>query len=382
MKIKKILIVTERRADYSRFKEILKEINLKKNLKYILVVTGIHLENDFGKTVNEIKKDGFKISYQFKMFDKKYLKNDDIGGMSRALSICFKEITKILETEKPDFILSGFDIAANFALSVIGAHMNIPVAHIQGGEVSGNIDESLRHAMSKFSHFHFVSNLDAKKRLIRMGEEPKSIFTVGCPSIDALKNTKEKTGKFMLKKYNFNIKSGYVLLIQHPVTSEKNLIKNHINSIFKALNKIDLKIFIILPNNDYGAKIIINKIKNSKIKYASHLDLSEYKTLLKNCDLILGNSSSGIHEAATFKKPAVNIGTRQQGRYKGFNIIDVGYKPYQILKGIQKARTKNFLKRIKNFQNPYGAGGSSKKIIKIIENLKLEKIKLQKQNTY
>ena len=104
--------------------------------------------------------------------------------------------------------------------------------------------------------------------------------------------------------------------------------------------------------------------------------------MLKNCDLILGNSSSGIHEAATFKKPAVNIGTRQQGRYKGFNIIDVGYKPYQILKGIQKARTKNFLKRIKNFQNPYGAGGSSKKIIKIIENLKLEKIKLQKQNTY
>ena len=222
--------------------------------------------------------------------------------------------------------------------------MNIPVAHIQGGEVSGNIDESLRHAMSKFSHFHFVSNLDAKKRLIRMGENPRSIFTVGCPSIDALKHTKEKTRQYMLNKYKFDIKSEYILMIQHPVTSEKNEIKNHINNLFNALNKIDLKIFIILPNNDYGAKIIINKIKNSRINYTSHLNLAEYKTLLKNCNLILGNSSSGIHEAATFKKPAVNIGTRQQGRYKGLNVIDVGTKSHQILEGIQKAQKNEFLK--------------------------------------
>ena len=155
------------------------------------------------------------------MFDNKYLKNDDVAGMSRALSRCFKKITEIIEIEKPDFILSGFDIAANFALSVIGAHMNIPVAHIQGGEVSGNIDESLRHAMSKFSHFHFVSNLDAKKRLIRMGENPRSIFTVGCPSIDALKHTKEKTRQYMLNKYKFDIKSEYILMIQHQLQVRK-----------------------------------------------------------------------------------------------------------------------------------------------------------------
>ena len=190
--MKKILLVTERRADYSRFKEVLNEINKKKDLKYILVVTGMHLEKTFGNTINEIKKDGFNISYKFKMFDQKYLKYDDLGGMSRALSKCFKHLTAILEKEKPDFILSGFDIAANFSLTTIGAHMNIPIGHIQGGEVSGNIDESLRHAMSKFSHLHFVSNSDAKKRLIKMGEKNSSIYTVGCPSIDALLHTKKQ----------------------------------------------------------------------------------------------------------------------------------------------------------------------------------------------
>tara|TARA_B100001248_G_C27395524_1_gene465253 strand:- start:1249 stop:2391 length:1143 start_codon:yes stop_codon:yes gene_type:complete len=380
--MKKILLVTERRADYSRFKEILKEINNHASLKYVLVVTGIHLENSYGKTINEIIKDGFKVSYKFKMFDKRYIKKDDIGGMSRALARCFKNLTKIIEIEKPNFILSGFDIAANFSLTTIGAHMNIPVGHIQGGEVSGNIDESLRHAMSKFSHIHFVSNTDAQKRLIKMGEQKKSIYKVGCPSIDALINTKDRSNYYMKTKYNLNLKEKYILVIQHPVTSEKKLIKKHIDNIFKALKNFKYKIFFILPNNDYGAKTIVNKIKVSKMLYASHLELADYKTLLKNCEIILGNSSSGIHEAATFKKPAVNIGSRQQGRFKGKNVIDVGNYRNEIEKGIKKAFSKDFNKKLKNIINPYGAGGSSKKIVKIIKNLKLHEIKIQKQNSY
>ena len=380
--MKKILLITERRADYSRFKEILKEINKHKDLQYILVVTGIHLEKSFGLTINEIKKDGFKISYKFKMFDKKYLKYDDLGGMSRALSVCFKQITKILEKEKPDFILSGFDIAANFSLTTIGAHMNIPVGHIQGGEVSGNIDESIRHAMSKFSHLHFVSNQDAKKRLVKMGEPKKTIFTVGCPSIDALLSTRSKSNSYMLKKHKINLNKKFILVIQHPVTSEKKLIKSHINNIFKALNKFNLNVFFILPNNDYGAMTIVKKIRKSKMSFASHLELDEYKTLLQNCELILGNSSSGIHEAATFKKPSVNIGSRQQGRLKGKNIIDVKNDYNSIKLGIKKALSKNFKNKIKKIINPYGTGGSSVKIVKIIKSLHLSKIKIQKQNSY
>lgn len=380
--MKKILLVTERRADYSRFKEILKEINKQNNLKYVLIVTGMHLEKAFGNTINEIRKDGFKVSYKFKMFDKKYLKKDDLGGMSRALSKCFKHLTAILEKEKPDFILSGFDIAANFCLTTIGAHMNIPVGHIQGGEVSGNIDESLRHAMSKFSHFHFVSNQDAKRRLIKMGEQPNSIYSVGCPSIDALLSTKPRSNIYIKKKYNLDLKEKYILVIQHPVTSEKKLIKKHIENIFQALQKFNLNIFFILPNNDYGAKTIVNKIKISNMSFASHLELSDYKTLLQNCELILGNSSSGIHEAATFKKPAVNIGTRQQGRLKGKNVIDVGNNYKEIKYGIKKALNKKFIQKIRDIINPYGSGGSSKKIIKIINSLNIEKVQIQKKNTY
>ena len=183
-------------------------------------------------------------------------------------------------------------------------------------------------------------------------------------------------------KYNLNLNEKYILVIQHPVTSEKKLIKKHINNIFEALKNFKYKIFFILPNNDYGAKTIVNKIKVSKMLYASHLKLADYKTLLKNCELILGNSSSGIHEAATFKKPAVNIGSRQQGRFKGKNIIDVSNNCKDIQKGVKKALSNNFNKKIKNIKNPYGSGGSSKKIVQIIKNLKFKKIKTQKQNTY
>ena len=182
---RKILIITERRADYSRFKPIINLIKKSKRLSYELIVTGSHLLKKHGFTIKEIKKDNIKIHYQIKNFIEKKNINDG-ESMILALGKIFIEISKIIKKSKPDIILSGFDIGANFALTVAGAHLNIPVAHIQGGEVTGSIDESLRHAMSKFSNYHLVANNDAKKRLIKMGERRENIFNVGCPSIDAL----------------------------------------------------------------------------------------------------------------------------------------------------------------------------------------------------
>ena len=166
---KKILIVTERRADFSRFKPILKLIQKEKSLSYDLVVTGIHLDKRFGYTKNEIKDEKFKIFSEFKIFDKNYFIKNDGASMSEALGKAFIKLPKIIERSNPDLILSGFDIAANFALTVCGAHMNIPVAHIQGGEVSGTIDESLRHGMSKFSNFHFTATQETKKKINKNG---------------------------------------------------------------------------------------------------------------------------------------------------------------------------------------------------------------------
>ena len=194
---RKVLLVTERRADYSRFKPILSLLRDDSRFDYELCVTGLHLLNEHGLTINEIKADGFSISDTFEMFTDS---DDTTGSMVRSLGVAIIKLSEIIEKSKPDLILSGFDIAANLAITIAGAHMNVPVAHIQGGEVTGTIDESIRHAMSKFAHYHFAANLDACERLIKMGEREDCVFNVGCPSIDALLEVEDDPN--CLSRYN------------------------------------------------------------------------------------------------------------------------------------------------------------------------------------
>tara|TARA_Y100000816_G_scaffold292618_1_gene289162 strand:+ start:8297 stop:9442 length:1146 start_codon:yes stop_codon:yes gene_type:complete len=376
----KIALITERRADYSRFKPLLEIVKKDKQLEYNLIVTGLHLLDNHGKTINEIKKDGFKISHKLKMFYNSY--KGDGASMVESMGNILNEIPKVLTNIKPDLILAGFDIGANFAIVVTGAHLNIPIAHIQGGELSGSIDESLRHSMSKFSNFHFVSNDDSKKRLIKMGENKKNIFVVGCPSIDALKNAKDINTKLLNKKFGLKFDDKFACMLQHPVTTENKSSEFQISQTLKALKLSKIPTFIILPNNDSGYVEIIKKIKLSNYKWTSTLSIDEYKTILKKCTFVIGNSSSGIHEAATYKKPVINIGTRQNKRLKSFNILNADYNYRDIKKKIDICLyNKLFLKKIQNVKNPYGDGKSAKKIIKIIKKLNL-KLNTQKVNTY
>lgn len=377
---KKIFILTERRADYSRFKPILELIKKDKNLDYCLVVTGLHLIKKHGYTINEIKKDNFKISYKFKNFIEK--KIDDEKNMIFAISETLKKVTKILQSEKPEIVLSGFDIGANFALTVASAHLNTPIAHIQGGERTGSIDESLRHAMSKFSNYHFVANFDAKKRLIKMGEEKKNIYNVGCPSLDALINEVEVDEKILSKKFNINFKKKFFIVIQHPVTSESKKSKNQILETILAIKKSGIQSLFVLPNNDTGYYQIVKKIQKFNLNWTETLQLKEYKSLLKKTSILIGNSSSGIHEAATYKIPVINIGSRQNGRLKPVNVINAKCNKNDIYKKIKFClNNEKFNKSIKNVKNPYGDGNSSKKIIKIIKQLNLNQ-STQKLNTY
>ena len=379
---KKILIVTERRADFSRFKPIIKLIQKTKSLNYDLVVTGIHLNKSFGYTKKEILAEKFKIFAEFKIFDKNYYTKNDGSSMSEALGKAFLNLPKIIEKSKPDLILSGFDIAANFAVTVCGAHMNIPVAHIQGGEVSGTIDESLRHAMSKFSNFHFTATEETKNRLVKMGELKENIFVVGCPSIDALEQEKDEDYKKIKQKFKIDILQDYILIIQHPVTSEINNVHKQFVETIEALKKIKKQKLFVFPNNDAGSHKIINLIKKYNFNYCQTLSLREYKTLLKNSKALVGNSSSGIHEAATYKIPVINIGTRQEGRTKTINVIDAGYNRYEIYNSIKKILRPSFRKKLNFLKNPYGNGNSSKKIIKVIKKLNLKKFNTQKKITY
>ena len=379
--MKKILIITERRADFSRFKPIIKLIQKDKKLDYQLIVTGLHLVKKYGYTVKEINKDKFKIFSKFKMFDNKYFIKNDGAEMVRAIGKVFLNISHLLKKAKPDLILSGFDIAANFGISVAGAHMNIPVAHIQGGEVSGTIDESIRHATSKFSNFHFTANKETRNRLIKLGEIPKNIFPVGCPSIDALLSESLINKKLIKKKFKIDLDEDFLVVIQHPVTSEQDTL-SQINKTLSVVKNSKMQHVVVFPNNDSGSKKILQEIKKTNLNYVPTLTLSEYRTLLSGKMILLGNSSSGIHEAASFKVPVINIGSRQSGRYKPINVINVNYNKKEIENALKKVKSQIFYKKIKNIKNPYGDGKSALKIIQIIKKLNLKNFDTQKKLTY
>jgi len=371
--MRKIFLITERRADYSRFQPILNVIENDPELDYDLVVTGLHLKPEHGYTINEIKADGFRIFSTFEMF----LESEDSGGaMVRSYAEAVKKVTYELEKSQPDIILSGFDIAANAAVTLAGAHMNIPVAHIQGGEVTGTIDESIRHAMSKFAHFHFAANKDACDRLIKMGEIPEHVFDVGCPSIDAILSVKDD--KKVVERYGLS--EPYFLLIQHPVTSENNQSNTQIQITLEAIKQSGINALIILPNNDAGYSSIVDKVKNSSIKSVDTLSINDYVNLLRHSSGLIGNSSSGIHEAASFDVPVINIGSRQQGRLRPLNVIDVSHDEDQIMNAIRECEEVK-AKKI-SFENPYGDGKSADRIVELLKSLDISEKIVQKRITY
>jgi UDP-hydrolysing UDP-N-acetyl-D-glucosamine 2-epimerase len=377
---RKILIITERRADYSRFKPILKLITNSKLLDYILVVTGTHFLKKHGLTVNEIKKDKFRINYKIKSFYSS--KADDGESMVVAIGNVLKKIPLIIKKSKPDIILTGFDIGANFALTVAGAHLNVPVAHIQGGEVTGSIDESLRHSMSKFSNYHLVANLDAKKRLIKMGENKNKIFIVGCPSLDALFQEQVIADEEIKRRFNIDCKKLFFVIIQHPVTTENKLSKNQILETIHAVKKTKAQALFILPNNDSGHLDIIKEIRKQNLNWAKSLSLSEYRSLLMKASILIGNSSSGIHEAASFRLPVINIGSRQNGRLQPRNVINAEHNRKDILNKIKFCLNDNkYINMLKKLKNPYGDGDSAHKIINVLKKINLLET-TQKRNSY
>jgi GDP/UDP-N,N'-diacetylbacillosamine 2-epimerase (hydrolysing) len=369
----KILTLVERRADYSRMRPILRELYKDKSFDVYLVVTGICLLDIHGKDIDYIKDDGFVINAEIPMFEEGE-KNTN-SSMVKALAKVLNGITDEIVKYDPDLVLTGFDIGANFATTIAAAHMNVPVAHIQGGEVTGTIDESIRHAMSKFAHIHFPATEDAKNRLIRLGENPKYIFNVGCPSIDTIFQTPVIEKKALEKKFKVDFSKPIVLLIQHPVTTESSESKRQILNTIAVIKNLGIQALVALPNNDAGSSEIIDEIKKSGLNWHPSLSTEEFINVYRNVWAIVGNSSSGIHESSTFGVPAVNIGTRQQDRERAENVIDVSYEIDNIQKGIEKALfDQTFRKKIANIKNPYGEGNSSIKIVRLLKSISLEGI--------
>lgn len=369
--MRKIFVVIERRADYSRFRSILLKLKEDPFFKLHLVVTGICLLKNHGNDINYIKEDGFEIAAEIPMF--KNNSKDSGAEMVRSMSRFMLKVVDELEKFKPHLVLSGFDIGANFAVTVAAAHMNIPVVHIQGGEITGSIDESLRHAMSKFAHIHFPATEMSKERLIRMGENPKSIYVVGCPSIDTLISATIIPREDLEKEFKVDFSKPVALVIQHPVTTTNKESFKQIEETIEAVKDLKIQTIVLLPNNDAGYSDIIKSLKSSKLKYFPSLSPIKYSNLLRNIWVLVGNSSSGIHEALTFNIPVVNIGMRQQGRERAKNVIDVPHDRKAISKAIQKALfDQKFKNLIKKMVNPYGNGKSSEKIVKLLKEISLE----------
>lgn len=369
--MRKIFVLVERRADYSRYKPILTKLKQDPFFEIHLVVTGICLLDLHGKDVNYIEQDGFEISAKIPMFIDG--REDSGGEMVKAMSRVMSALVDELERAKPDIVLSGFDIGGNFAVTIAAAHMNIPVAHIQGGEVTGSIDESIRHAMSKFAHVHLPATEDAKNRLIRLGENPDDIYVVGCPSIDVLTQTPTCSKEELENEFDIDFSKPFVLMIQHPVTTEAGSALDQIKETIDAINNVGTQALILLPNNDAGHSSIIEEIKKSGLKWVPSLPTLKFINIYRNAWALVGNSSSGIHETPTLKIPAVNIGNRQMGRERAANVIDVANNSKDIEKGIRKALfDEKFRKMVSGIVNPYGEGDSAEKIVNILKKVSFE----------
>ncbi len=379
-----ICVFTGTRAEYGILKPVISAINDHSEMNLSLIVTGMHLSKEFGYTINEIKKDGFTICASFEMNPK----NDT--GFSMALSIGegIKGTAKALKTNKPDLLIILGDRIEALSACVASVFMNIPVVHFSGGDTTkGSIDESTRHAITKFAHIHFPATQESAERILKMGEDQWRIFPVGEPSLDTILNMKYITQNEYEAKFNVDLSKPLIIMIQHPVTTEPDQVIAQIKPTINAIKKLKFQTIIIYPNSDAGGREIIKEIEvledQPYIKIYKNLIRDDFLNTLKYASVMIGNSSSGITEAPSFKLPVINIGTRQEGRQRSTNIIDVQYNEEEIISAIKKALfDKNFKNLVNNCINPYGDGNSSKRVVEILTKLKFDNNLLKKQITY
>jgi len=378
---RRILVTTGTRAEYGILRPLLFGLNNKK-IELFLVVTGTHLSKKHGYTINEIKKDGFKISASFKMLprdDTNYSMAVELGKATISFSKIFKKI-------KPDINLLIGDRDEMLASALAASRMNIPNAHIAGGDKSGGIDEYNRHAITKLSNIHFAATQKSKERILKMGEDPKHVFHPGSLNIDELRQKRISNKREIQQKYGLKLTGNEIILIQHPLTTDtKSMTKQIINTL-NAVIKTSKPVIAIAPNSDAGGRQMLSILRKFSSKYKNFklyptFPRQDYLGLLKYGGVLVGNSSSGIIEASYFDIPVINIGLRQKNREKGKNIYDVrGESSDAIFKTLIRAYKEKGLVKANN--HVYGDGNTAVKIVNILEKIKLDQRLIQKQIMY
>lgn len=352
----KILFITGSRADYGKLKALIKAA--EEYFQVYVFVCGMHLLERYGNTYQEVLNDGYSHVHIAKEIVSSNKMDLDIAHTLIALN-------QYIASNRPDLIVCHGDRVDTLAGSISGMLNNIHVAHIEGGEVTGTVDEAIRHAITKMAHYHFVSNIESKLRIIQLGEKEEHVYVIGSPDIDIMLSEIPNI-EVVKQKYEIPFEQ-YAILIYHPVTTEQALIEKHIDTVFDAIIESNRNYVVIYPNNDLGSEIVIDKIEKlemkDQIKAFHSIRFEDFLTLLKHSDFIIGNSSAGIREACVYGVPAINIGSRQNGRYNDLvlkNIQTVSEIKESLLAAIKKVDDHRYV------SNYFGDGNSAKLFTQIL----------------
>lgn len=373
MKAKKRLVfLTGTRADFGKLKSLIKITQESLNFDVQIFVTGMHLDEKYGSTVNEIYKSGFKNVHTFK-------NHAGAEFMDRTLAKTIQGFSEFIAKQNPDLVVVHGDRVEALAGAIVGSLNNVLVAHIEGGEISGTIDELIRHSVSKLSHIHLVANKQAEKRLIQMGELPNSIYMIGSPDLD-LMNPAFLPDLRKIKEYYDISFDEYAIAMYHPVTTEYDTIKTQIKIFVDALIDSGKKYIVIYPNNDLGTEEILEEYKrlesNSCFKIFPSLRFEYFLKLLKEAQFIIGNSSAGIREAPYYSIPTIDIGSRQKNRHKANSIINVSHNKKEILNTITFVLKENLTNTL---NSEFGEGNSNELFLDLLNSESMWKVNCQKQ---
>jgi UDP-N-acetylglucosamine 2-epimerase (hydrolysing) len=368
--MKKILFLTGTRADYGKLKSLIKAVEGAAGLEPYIYVTGMHMLTRYGYTAQEVLKDGYKNVYMNI--------NQHVGDhMEMALANTVKGMSHYIHELKPDLIVIHGDRLESLAGAIVGAFTNTLVAHVEGGELSGTIDDSIRHSISKMAHIHFVCNKDAYERLYQMGESKRCIYEIGSPDYDVMFNSDLPSLDSVLKYYEVTY-NDFGIVLFHPVTTDRSQFSEYAKNLVNAINNSEKNFIVVYPNNDEGSDYIIDAYKeldSVKCKIFPSLSFERFIVLLKYSKCLIGNSSAGIREAPCYGVPTINIGDRQNKRFKHGSITNSSYQMEDILECINESWNKDFSD---NVVNGFGDGRASERFIDILSGADFWETPIQK----
>jgi UDP-hydrolysing UDP-N-acetyl-D-glucosamine 2-epimerase len=373
-----ICVVTGSRAEYGLLYWLMKDLQLSDTLKLQIIASGMHLSPEFGLTYRQIEADGFSIDARVEML----LSGDTPTAIAKSIGLGTIGFADALERLRPDLLVLLGDRFEVLSAAQAAMVARIPIAHIHGGEATeGLIDEAIRHAVTKMSHLHFVAAPEYRRRVIQLGEQPRNVYQVGAPGLDHLTRAALPAREVLEKNLNFTLGRHNFLVTYHPVTLQKTAPQQDLAQLLAALDEFpDSKLIITYPNADTQGRALIQQwheyadSQPQRILLTPSLGQLHYLSLLREVDLVIGNSSSGLIEAPSFKKPTVNIGPRQKGRLKAASVVDCECRQTAIVAAIRRVLGDQFQRDLVSVANPYGDGHSSKRIIDILKNVDLDQL--------